>query len=62
MVLSFNKDNKNVGTVSERVFAGRNSPSVTGYINVKTHDVCHSNVLTISASLCHLTLSLNLCL
>ena len=54
-------DDKNFGTVSERVFAGRNSSSVTGYINVKMHDVCHSNVLTITASLCHLTLSMNLC-
>ena len=28
MMLSFIKDDKNLGTASERVFAGRDSPSV----------------------------------
>ena len=37
MELSFNKDDKNVGTVSERVFAGRDSPSVKKSVFVKVH-------------------------
>ena len=38
MVLSFNKDDKNVGTVSERLFAGRNSPSVKLMLNTKIYN------------------------
>ena len=40
MVLSFNKDEINFGTVSDRVFAGRHSPSVKLFICVKVHDEC----------------------
>ena len=42
MVLSFNKDNKNFGTMSEMVFA--DFPSVTLVLNVKKHDECCHNM------------------
>ena len=38
MVLSFNKDDKNFGTVSERVFAGRDSLSMKLSEHAKVHD------------------------
>ena len=37
MVLSFNKDDKNVGTVSKRVFARRDSLSGMTSMHVEVH-------------------------
>ena len=52
MVLSFNKDDKNVGTMSERVFAGRNSPSVPLF--VKQVHVTSINLLNyVRLSICY---------
>ena len=44
MVLSFDKDNKNVGTMSERVFAGKHSPSVKQIVHDKIYDGCGWNL------------------
>ena len=38
MVLSFNKDDENFGTVSERVFAGRDSLSVKLFVHMNLRD------------------------
>ena len=38
MVLSFNRDVNNFGTVSEGLFAGRDSPSVKLEASAKLHD------------------------
>ena len=38
MVLSFSQDDKNVGTVSERVFAGRDSLFIKQMFCVKIHE------------------------
>ena len=45
MVLSFNNDDKNVGTMSERVFAGRDSLSVKLLRCMHIHDDFHWNTL-----------------
>ena len=51
---SFNKDDKNLGTVSERAFARNNSPSVTLSLCIKIHDATSKNLLNyIKSSICY---------